>query len=77
MTEKRTPEQMDELRRRVALDIPDYVAIEIGNCPLCGSKSGLEEVLRRYYARCSMCGCSGPLRASPEKAKQAWEERYE
>lgn len=77
MNGKRTPEQMDVLRKRILLDLPDLDAIEIRDCPLCGSKSGLQEMLRRYYARCTRCGCSGPLRATPEQAKQAWDERYE
>lgn len=73
--EKRTPEQMDEMRRKVMLDLPDYDQAEIMSCPLCKGESRLEEMLRRYYARCTKCGCNGPLMASADEAKQVWETR--
>lgn len=73
---RRTPEQMDELRRRVMLDIPeDYDQIAIASCPLCKGESRLTMVLRKFYARCTVCGCSGPSKETIEEAKQAWETR--
>lgn len=74
--EKRTPEQMDELRKRILLDLPDLDAVEVKSCPLCGGKGRLEEMLRRFYAKCTKCGCNGPLMATVTEAKEAWEKRY-
>ena len=71
----RTPEEMDALRDRVLLDKPDMTQFKVGNCPLCAGDSELRMMLRKFYAQCKGCGCAGPLRPTPEEAKQAWEMR--
>lgn len=71
-----TAREMEEMRRRILFDIPeDYDKLAIMHCPICGEESKLTEMLRQYYARCTACGTSGPLRATPQDAKNAWETR--